>query len=71
MIYALILNNKNENIITLIIFCEIADYTDVFFKKNAGKLSEYEGNNHAIKLNKQDSSFKPLYNLSNLELKTF
>ena len=71
MIYVLILNNKNENVTALIIFCKIADYTDVFFKKNAEKLLEYEGDDHVIKLNEQDSSFESLYNLLSLELKTF
>ena len=70
MIYALILGNKNEDVVTLIIFCEIADYTDVFFKKNAGKLSEYKGSDYIINLNEQDSSFEFLYNLSSSELKT-
>ena len=70
VVYALILSNKNEDIITSMILYEIADYTDVFFKKNAEKLSEHKGDDHAIKLNEQDSSFKPLYNLSSLELKT-
>ena len=55
---------------TSMIFYKIADYTDVFFKENAGKLSEYEKDNHVIELNEQDSSFKPLYNLSSLKLKT-
>ena len=70
MIYALILGNKNEDITTLIIFCEIADYTDVFFKKNAEKFSEHKESDHVIKLNEQDSSFESLYNLLSLELKT-
>ena len=69
VIYALILNNKNEDITALIIFYKIIDYTDVFFKENAEKLSEYEKDNHAIELNEQDSSFKSLYNLLSLELK--
>ena len=70
MVYALILGNKNEDIAVLIIFYEIADYTDVFFKENAGKLSEYEEDNHIIELNEQDSPFESLYNLSSSELKT-
>ena len=70
MIYALILSNKNEDIITLIIFCKITDYTDVFFKKNAGKLSEYEEDDYTIELNEQNPPFGPLYNLSSSELKT-
>ena len=51
MIYILILNNKNENVTALMILCEIADYIDVFFKKNAEKLSEYRGGDHIIELN--------------------
>ena len=51
MIYALILSNKNEDITVLIIFYEITNYTDVFFKKNAEKLSEYEKDDHIIDLN--------------------
>ena len=68
--YTLILSNKNEDIEVLIIFCEITDYINVFFKKNAEKLPEYEGNNHVIKLNEQDFSFEFLYNLLSLKLKT-
>ena len=71
MIYALILDNKNENITALIIFCKIADYTDRFFKENTEKLLKHEEDNYAIELNKQNSSFRFLYNLSNLKLKTF
>ena len=71
MIYALILNNKNENIATSIIFHKIIVYTDVFFKKNAEKLSEHEKGNYIIKLNEQDPSFESLYNLLSLKLKTF
>ena len=71
VIYALILSNKNENIAALIIFYEIIAYTDVFFKKNAEKLSEYEKDNHAIDLNEQNLLFESLYNLSSSELKTF
>ena len=70
MIYALILGNKNEDVTALIISHEVISYTDVFSKKNAGKLSEYEEGDHVIKLNEQDSPFKSLYNLSSLELKT-
>ena len=70
MIYALILNNKNEDITTSIIFCEIVDYTDVFFKKNAEKLSEHKKGDYIIKLNEQNSLFESLYNLLNSELKT-
>ena len=70
VIYTLILSNKNEDIITSIILCEIINYTDVFFKKNIRKLSEYEESDHTIELNEQDSPFKPLYNLLSLELKT-
>ena len=51
MIYTLILGNKNENVITSMILCKITDYTDVFFKENAEKLSEHEGDDHIIKLN--------------------
>ena len=51
VVYALILGNKNEDIVTSVIPCEIATYTDVFFKENAGKLSEHEGGDHIIKLN--------------------
>ena len=71
VIYALILGNKNEDIVTLIIFCEVAAYTDVFFKENAEKLSEHEKGDHIIKLNEQDSLFELLYNLSSSKLKTF
>ena len=70
MIYVLILGNKNEDITVSMILCKITDYTDVFFKKNAEKLSEHKGDDHVIELNKQDSPFEFLYNLSNLELKT-
>ena len=51
MIYALILGNKNENITASIISYEIINYTDVFFKENAGKLSEHKKDNHIIDLN--------------------
>ena len=70
MIYALILYNKNEDITASIIPCEVVDYTDVFSKENAEKLSEHEGGDHVIELNKQDSPFEPLYNLLSLKLKT-
>ena len=70
VIYALILSNKNEDVMTSIIPHKIINYTDVFFKENAEKLSEHERGNHIIELNEQNSSFKSLYNLSNLELKT-
>ena len=70
MVYTLILSNKNEDVTTLIIFYKIISYINVFFKKNAEKLSEHEKNNHIIELNEQNSSFKSLYNLSSLELKT-
>ena len=70
VIYALILNNKNEDVVILIILCKIVNYTDVFFKKNAGKLSEHEESDHVIKLNEQNSLFELLYNLSSLKLKT-
>ena len=69
MIYALILGNKNENVVILIIFCKIAVYIDVFFKKNAEKFSKHKESNHIIELNEQDSLFKSLYNLSSSELK--
>ena len=52
------------------IFHEVADYTDVFYKKNAEKLLKYKEDNYAIKLNEQDSSFEFLYNLLSLKLKT-
>ena len=52
------------------IFYKIADYTDVFFKENARKLPEHEKGDHIIKLNEQNPSFEPLYNLLNLKLKT-
>ena len=64
------MSNKNKNIIILIIFYKIVDYTDVFFKKNTEKLLEYEENDYIIKLNEQNSSFKSLYNLLSLKLKT-
>ena len=67
----MILSNKNENVTALIISHKIINYTDVFFKKNTEKLSEYEKGDYAIELNEQDSSFKSLYNLLNSELKTF
>ena len=51
MIYALILGNKNEDVTALMILCEITDYTDVFFKKNAEKLPEHKGGDHIIELN--------------------
>ena len=70
MIYTLILSNRNEDVTASIISQEVTDYTDVFFKENAGKLSEHEGGDHIIELNEQDSSFEPLYNLSSSELKT-
>ena len=69
MIYTLILSNKNEDVTASIILCKITDYTDVFFKENAEKLLEHEGDDHVIELNEQDSSFEFLYNLSNSELK--
>ena len=71
MIYTLILSNKNEDITALIIFYKIINYTDVFFKKNAEKLSEHERGNYIIELNEQNFLFKSLYNLLNLKLKTF
>ena len=70
MIYALILSNKNEDVTVSMIFCEIINYTDVFSKKNAEKLSEHKEGDYIIKLNEQNSSFEFLYNLSSLELKT-
>ena len=70
MIYALILSNKNEDVTAPMIFCEIADYINVFFKKNTKKLSEHEEGDHVIELNEQDSPFEPLYNLLSSELKT-
>ena len=70
VVYALILSNKNEDIMALMIPHEVINYTDVFFKENAEKLSEHKGDDHVIKLNGQNSSFGPLYNLSSLELKT-
>ena len=70
MIYALILDNKNEDVAALIIPCEIITYTDVFSKENAEKLPKHEEGNHAIKLNEQDPPFESLYNLSSSELKT-
>ena len=71
MIYTLILSNKNKDIIISMILYEIVSYIDVFFKKNAEKLSKHEEGNYVIKLNEQDFSFESLYNLSNLKLKTF
>ena len=70
IIYILILNNKNEDVITLIILYKVISYINVFFKKNAEKLSEHERGNHIIELNEQDSSFELLYNLLSSELKT-
>ena len=70
IIYILILSNKNENVIVSMILYKIIDYINVFFKKNAEKLPEYEEDDYVIKLNKQDSSFEFLYNLSSSELKT-
>ena len=70
VVYALILSNKNENVEALTIFCEIANYTDVFFKENAEKLSEHKKGDYVINLNEQDSLFKSLYNLLSSELKT-
>ena len=70
MIYALILSNKNENVTALMIFYKIINYTNVFFKENAEKLLKHEKGDYAIELNEQDSSFKSLYNLSSLKLKT-
>ena len=70
MIYALILSNKNEDIAASIIFHKIVNYTNIFFKENAGKLPEHEEDDHIIKLNKQNPFFKPLYNLFSSELKT-
>ena len=64
------MGNKNENIMISMILYKIVSYTDVFFKENAGKFSEHKKGNHVIKLNKQDSSFEFLYNLSSSELKT-
>ena len=64
------MGNKNEDITALMIPCEVADYTDVFFKKNAGKLLKHEGGDHIIELNGQNPSFEFLYNLSSSELKT-
>ena len=51
VIYALILSNKNEDVITLIILYKITDYTDVFFKKNTENFPEYEGGDYIIELN--------------------
>ena len=52
------------------IFYKVVSYTNVFFKKNTEKLSEYKKNDYIIKLNEQDSSFELLYNLLSLKLKT-
>ena len=71
VIYALILSNKNEDIIVLIIFCKIINYTDVFSKENAEKFLEHKKDDYIIKLNKQDFLFELLYNLLSLKLKTF
>ena len=70
VVYALILSNKNEDITAPMIPCEVANYTDVFSKENAGKLPEHGEGDHVIELNEQDPPFGPLYNLSSLELKT-
>ena len=51
VIYTLILGNKNEDVAASIIPYKVAVYTDVFFKENAGKLSEHEEGDHIIKLN--------------------
>ena len=69
IIYALILNNKNEDVVASIIFYKITDYIDVFFKKNAEKLSEHKESDYVIELNEQDLLFESLYNLSSSELK--
>ena len=71
MVYALILGNKNENIVALIILYEVTVYTDVFFKENTGKFSEHGGDDYIINLNEQDSLFEFLYNLLSSELKIF
>ena len=70
MIYVLILSNKNKDITASIIFHKIINYTDVFFKENAGKLLKHEEDDYVINLNKQDFPFEPLYNLLSSELKT-
>ena len=49
--YTLILSNKNKNVVILIILCKITNYTDVFFKKNAEKLSEHKKDGYVIELN--------------------
>ena len=70
MIYILILSNKNEDIAVSIIFHKVINYTDVFFKENAGKLLKHEKDDYVIDLNEQDLPFESLYNLSNSKLKT-
>ena len=48
---------------------EFTEYTDVFSEENARKLLSHESENHAIDLNKNDSSYEFIYSLSTIELR--
>ena len=46
---------------------KLKEYEDVFLMEEAGRLSSYEGRDHAIETT-TEPPFGPLYNLSNTEL---
>ncbi len=54
---------------TQTLLIELKEYKDVFLTENAGKLSLHEDHDHAIKII-AESSYKLLYNLSNIKLAT-
>ena len=66
-IAALVANEASTSIPT-----KYSDFTDVFFLELASKLPDHTGiNNHAIELvDKQQSSYGPIYSLGPVELKT-
>ena len=66
MVAALSLNKNN---VTSILSIEYAVYIDIFSNKKIKRLLLYKQNNYAINLNKKDSLYKSLYNLSIYELK--
>ena len=69
-IYAFIMCISNSNTESSALSEKIKNYEEMFFNKNAGKLSSHKMQNHVIKLNDNNSSYKSFYNLSALELKT-
>ena len=45
------------------------DYSDVFSEEEAKHLFTHAQHDHAIEINEDQSSYKPLYNLFDTELK--